>query len=201
MHASCSPGGIRRSAGTLAGDSYFVTGASGTGKTTAALLIADEVADGFSTIEFNDPSQFNAEALRNLYRQRDFRPIGKGWCNLFNEVHGFTPTQIRNLLGLLEGIPSWVTFVFTTRADAVETLFEDCDDTPAFLSRSHKLALSRRDLSMPFATRLQWIAQQEGLDGGASLDEYVKLLKRCGNNLRDAIYAVADGCMLGKVAA
>ena len=36
---------FRKRRGTLAGDCYFLSGSSGTGKTSIALLIADEVAD------------------------------------------------------------------------------------------------------------------------------------------------------------
>ncbi len=82
---------FRKRRGTLAGDCYFLSGSSGTGKTSIALLIADEVADPWTVREFDDPSELTADVLRDLKDQRTVRPLGKGYCNVVNEIHGATP--------------------------------------------------------------------------------------------------------------
>ena len=51
---------FRKRRGTLAGDCYFLSGSSGTGKTSIALLIAEETSDPWTLTEFDDPSELTA---------------------------------------------------------------------------------------------------------------------------------------------
>ena len=48
---------IRKRSGTLASQVFWISGQSGTGKTTIARLIAKEVAEEWSTTEFSDPTE------------------------------------------------------------------------------------------------------------------------------------------------
>ena len=179
----------------MAGDCYLLSGSSGTGKTSIALLIADEVADPWTVSEFDDPSELTADVLRNLAEQRRMRPFGKGYCNVVNEIHGARTDQIRKLLGLTERMPEWVTWVFTTTTSGEEKLFDGIDDAAPWLSRCKRIPLARRDLAKPFAERARAIAQAEGLDG-KSIDDYVKLVHKHKLNLRAVLQAVEAGDML-----
>lgn len=183
---------LRRQGG-LSGRAYWLSGQSGTGKTTIAKLIAGEVADDYAISEI-DGGQVTAELLNELERDCKLRPFGRGCCYIVNESHGLRAPMIRRLLVLLEALPQWVTVVFTTTADGQESLFEDQLDAHPLLSRCSVLALSRRDLAKPFAERLRTIAQAEGLDG-QPIEKYVRLLQDCKNNLRAAFSAVETGVM------
>src|SRR5712692_2595650 len=61
----------------LAGRAYWISGQSGTGKTTIARLIAAEVADDF-LIQEVDAASLTVSALRELEREMQVRGWGKG---------------------------------------------------------------------------------------------------------------------------
>ncbi len=150
----------------LAGRGYWISGQSGTGKTTIARLIAAEVASEWS-IEELDAQALTPTRLRELEKSMATLGFGErtGRANIVNEAHGLSKAAIRQLLVLFDRLPGHVAWIFTTTCEGQQTIFEEVEDGGRLLSRCVRLELARRDLAKAFAATARGIAQAENLDG------------------------------------
>jgi DNA polymerase III gamma/tau subunit len=178
----------------LGGRAYWISGASGTGKSTIAKIIAGSVADDFF-IEEIDACGWTPAAVQDLERSMSLCAWGKGGkAYIVNEAHGIRRNTLRQLLVTLDRLPKHATMIFTTTSTGQRLLLEDCDDASPLISRCVQLSLEQPDHA--FAERLREIADCEGLDG-APPDAYLALIRHHNCNMRAAIQAVESGVMIG----
>jgi len=178
------------------GKAFWVSGPSGTGKTTLARIIARQIADDFCIEEYDSADKLTAEELRKIDDQIGMYGWGRGGrAIVVNEAHGLRAPIVRQLLGLLERLPSHVVVIFTTTRDGEEKLFDDQIDASPLLSRCIEVRLTSQGLCKPFAARVKEIAEAEGLDG-QPIARYEQLARDCKNNLRRMLMAVESGTMV-----
>ncbi|MBE3124461.1 MAG: hypothetical protein IMZ57_02250 [Acidobacteria bacterium] len=180
----------------LGGRAYWLSGSSGTGKTSVGYLLAHEIAEDFNVQEV-DAGQLTPADVRKLDGDSHLYGMGakSGRAYIVNEAHGLRRDTVRQLLVTLERIPGHVVWIFTATVEGQEMLFENSEDACPLLSRCIRLPLSRQGLAQPFAARCREIAQAEGLDG-QPIAAYVRLAQACKNNFRAMLTEVESGAMM-----
>lgn len=188
---------LHKSVGLL-GQALWLTGESGTGKTTIARIIASIVSDDCTTYEV-DAQDVSMEMLRDWERMAQSKPLfGQGYCFVINEAHGLSTKVVSRLQTLLEDrqVQNNSTWIFTTTFKGEQRLFDSKMDACPFLSRVVSLRLDLDEhTTLAMAQRLQEVARKEELDG-KPIQDYVQLLADCQCNMRSALQRIACGDML-----
>jgi len=169
------------------GRAWWVTGASGVGKTTLARLIAAVGADELNVHEL-DAGALTPAALRDVEEGMQYRGFGAkgGKAYIVNEAHGLRKDTIRLLLVLLERLPAHVCVIFTTTKAGQESLFENdaTGDASPLLSRCTEIVLDNGPETIAaMALRAKVIAQSEGIDGLPD-SVYRDAAGKCRGNMR-----------------
>ena len=145
--------------------------------------------------EFDSADSLSVSALDKIESDMQYRGFGSGKAYIINEAHGLRKTTIRRLLGLLENLPSYVVFIFTTTKQGQEKLFDDQIDASPLLSRCIDIQLTNQGLARTFAEHCRSIATAENLNG-KPVESYIRLAQKCKNNCRAMLNEIESGAML-----
>ena len=165
------------------GRAFYLTGKSGTGKTTLALILARSVTEHEDWITEIDGQDLKIDTLNAWYRRASAPAMFGGFALIVNESHQLRAPVITRFLQILENLPSHAIVVFTTTLQG-SSLFDDSKiDAGPFASRCKCIALEQRGMNKAAAERVKWIMQTEGMDGQPD-KKYMELANECSGNIR-----------------
>ena len=183
------------------GQAFWLQGQPGTGKTSIARLIANEMTGGdYTACDELDANALDVATVRGWQRNRlTYRPLppAKCWVWLINESQRLRDNTRTELLTFLEEERfGKVGVMLFTSMPTQKELFGDATMASALLSRCHVMKLdSGRTYRLEVAKRLREIAQSLHLDGKPEA-AYTDLIDSCNGNFREALQKISSGCMM-----
>ena len=167
-------------------DAIWIQGPSGTGKTTLAWIIAQQVAQDLFIHEL-DGDKCNVESVRELETTLNLIAPDSWRAVIINEAHAMSNRAVQAWLTLLERLPRHTLIIFTTTELLSDDLFSNFSGP--FGSRCKVFTFTNQNLAQAFAARAKEIADNENLDG-QPLQKYVRLVQDCRNNFRQVLQRI-----------
>ena len=181
-----------REACGFGGQVFWISGYSGTGKTTLARIIAADVADPIETEEM-DAQDLSVDRIRQIEKMAHYHPYREAQAYIINEAHTLNTKSVSRLQTALEEpqVQKNVTMIFTTTNKGQQHLFDTKLDAFPFLSRAIEINLEVTDQTChQIVSYLSRIAGQFSLQCGDLTDFYIE---RCKGNIRMALQKIASG--------
>jgi replication-associated recombination protein RarA len=180
-------------ANRIGGRAYFISGKSGTGKTTLANIIAGFIADPYYVLEYVG-RRVTPSVLDDMMQTARLYSLGKGGrAFIINEAHGLSQPIIEQFLGWIDNsnVPRHVVIIFTTTRDGQEELFDVKTDAAPLLARCKRLELTCQGLAKAFASRIVAKMAERGRE--IDMASAVRLVNAHGANFRSIWQALDTG--------
>jgi len=165
----------------FAGRAIWLSGLSGTGKTTLARIITRKIA-GLEHITEIEGIHLTSDVLSKWENAcASQAKIGKGVALIINTVHGIRDRIVRRLLANIEKLPPLACLLFTTTKDGQQCFVHEQVDAGPLMSRCMHFELDSSGpvMELAFASHLLRVARAENC-AGKPLAEYVALIRRAG---------------------
>lgn len=188
----------RKGFGLGSGEAVWLSGPTGTGKTTLAEIISRELGvepgPAWNYVEI-DGTKCSVAEVRGLDSRTQAAGLFADSWQVFvvNEAHELQRRAVNAWLTLLERLPERWLVIFTTTQPADADLFGDF--TEPLLSRCKVFEFTNQGLAKLFAARAREIAQAEGLDGKPE-SAYLRLAQESHNSMRKVLQEIDSGRML-----
>lgn len=175
----------------LAGSSWWLTGATGTGKTTIARILAEQFAENEYTIHEFVGRDVTVDDIRAYEDRMAFRPMGNGRCLIINEAQDLSDAVVSLLLALVEKVKAskYDMIVFTAMADVLELKNDPMNRWRALVGRCCQPELAEIDspiFRQEVVEFLEGVAAQEGIKAV----DLEKLCEKAGWSIRAALSAL-----------
>lgn len=179
------------------GQVFWFYGPSGGGKTSAARIIAKDIAKPYRYVDMN-AQDVTLDFLRDAEKECRMRPLGaQGYAYVIDEAHLLRDAIVSQLQTVLEKseVMRNSTWIFSTTPKGNAKLFDAKFDAEPFISRAKVYEFSTHGHELDFAQRVMEIARAEEMDG-QPLEAYIALVRRCNGNMRKCLQEVENGCMI-----
>lgn len=177
-----------------AGQSWYISGPTGTGKTSCALCLARRVAPEYQIHQLN-AGTMTLDDLREIEHKAGFKAIsGKGSAWIIDEAHLLSKRLVSSFLGLTEMIAEKGrdVIIFTSSWENEGSIFEENMDGTPLAGRCNMIHFTSRGFADAVEKRLVEIAKEENMEFSPEMAKKIliklgKDKKRSASSIRDAI--------------
>lgn len=177
------------------GGAFWISGPTGTGKSTLADAIAAIFASDFHTWRVKG-RDCTADMVRRIIEDAHYSSIDGRWkVYIVNESQSMTEGAVDLWLDALDpgGLPKNRLVIFTTAEREDADLFGQF--TRQILNRCQPVTFTNQGVAKAAAEYVQGIAKVENLDG-QPIEKYIRLAGDCNNSIREMLQRVQRGVML-----